>query len=62
MTDEAQSRKQFGWLIPAALIFVGVVFGSFYVKIPIALVWRTLEMLPLNPWLLRALQRSLTAI
>ncbi len=62
MTDETQSRRQLGWLVPAALIFVGVVFGSFYVKIPLALVWRTLEMLPLGPWLWQTLQRSLTAV
>ncbi|MBN1246351.1 MAG: hypothetical protein JXC32_01775 [Anaerolineae bacterium] len=61
MIDEKQSPKRHNWLVPATLVFVGVIFGSHYARFPLALAWKALEAVPLVPWLERAMARSLTA-
>lgn len=61
MTEETQSPKRHSWLVPAALVFVVVIFGSHYARFPLALAWRALASLSLVPWLDRAIERSLTA-
>lgn len=61
MIEETQSPKRHTWLVPAALIFVVVIFGSHYALFPRALAWRALKASPLVPWLDRAMERSLTA-
>lgn len=54
MKCDPRYAARFRWLTPAALIFIAVVFGNRYARIPYFLALRALTTLPLPPWLKQA--------
>lgn len=62
MIDEKHTHSRFRWLVSAALIFIVVFFGTHYLKLPLALVGRTVTGPPSPLWLGRLLRVPLRAI
>ena len=52
----ALNRGRFGWLVPASLIFIGVIFGSIYIRYPYALLAQGIAAMPTPLWLSRLLR------
>jgi len=49
-------RERWRWLVPVALSFIGVIFGSRYIKFPVALLAQGVAAMPTPLWLSRRLR------
>ena len=49
-------RERWRWLVPASLSFIGVIFGSRYIKFPVALLAQGVAAMPTPLWLSRRLR------
>jgi len=55
-SHESSDRERLGWLVPASLIFIGVLFGSRYIRFPGALLAQGVAAMPTPLWLSRRLR------
>jgi len=52
----SSDRERLGWLVPVSLIFIGVFFGSRYIRFPFALLAQSVDTMPTPLWLSRRLR------
>ena len=52
----SSDQERLGWLVPASLIFIGVFFGSRYIRFPFALLAQSVDTMPTPLWLSRRLR------